>query len=88
MKTRTILVPTQVAIVYEAGGWRFGEVPPRWWLEMTEPEVADAPERPLSAPGVAPTRWTSCRPGHGPCRRRHEHSSSPLRDGRRVPGHG
>lgn len=139
MKPRTVLVPTELALVYDGTGWRFGEVPPAWWLEMTEPEIADEPPprrpgRPVSwnrvqavrglarrglsdgqiagmlgiqqrqvsrdktraglttprgrgvpylptAKGLAALRGelaaprTNCRPGSGPCRRRHEHAA-------------
>lgn len=75
MRTRTLLVPTQLAIVVEPGGIRFAAPPPQWWLELMEPEVADAPQSAVEPPVVLDTRRTSCRPGQGPCRRRHDHTS-------------
>jgi hypothetical protein len=74
-RPRTVLVPTDLPLVYDGAGWRFGEVPPDWWLELTEPEIADAAETVAAAPVVIEVRRTSCRPGTGPCRRRHKHAS-------------
>jgi hypothetical protein len=45
-RTVLVLVPADLALVCDANGWRFaddGEVPPAWWLELTEPEIADEP---------------------------------------------
>jgi hypothetical protein len=78
-RIRTVIVPTDLALVYDGTGWHFaepGQVPPQWWLEMTEPEIADASEMAASPGPVMVARRTNCRRGNGPCRRRHEHASS------------
>lgn len=86
-RPRTIIVPKDLALVYDGKTWRLCEPPPEWWLVMTEPEVADAPES-FPSPagtGLLTTRQTSCRPGRGPCRRHHVHAS-PRRHVLAVPG--
>lgn len=78
MRTRTVVIPRDLAIVFDSQGWHFaepGEIPPGWFLDLLDPEVADAPERSAEPVEVPILLRTSCRPGRGPCRRRHEHAS-------------
>jgi hypothetical protein len=75
-----IPVPGPVAMAFTAArGWHFlDSVPPAWWLEDQE-ALTDAPLRPVTVlADVRASRQarTSCRPGSGPCRRRHEHASA------------
>ncbi len=76
-----VCVPSEVAWTYTAAeGWQPITTPPAWWLvEQEELLAADERRRALRLiPALAPVpgRVTSCRPGSGPCRRRHEHASS------------
>lgn len=41
-RPRTVLVPTDLSLIYDGAGWRFGNIPPQWWIKATEPEQADA----------------------------------------------
>ncbi len=75
------MVPSEVTWTYTAAaGWQAITTPPEWWLaEQEELLAADERRRSLRLiPALAPVpgRVTSCRPGSGPCRRRHEHASS------------
>ncbi|MCU1592148.1 MAG: hypothetical protein JWP11_3404 [Frankiales bacterium] len=76
---RIIVVPVDLALVFTAdGGWRYEQAPPRWWLDEAE-ALLEADERPRGVLRlVRPPRQpvTACRPGSGPCRRRHEHASA------------
>ena len=75
------MVPSEVSWTYTAAaGWQPITMPPAWWLaEQEELLAADERRKALRLvpllPG-APVRVTSCRPGSGPCRRRHEHAPS------------
>lgn len=72
-----MVVPVDLALVYDAArGWRYEQAPPAWWLEEMEAlTAADAcPPAALSLVPALPQPSTSCRPGSGPCRRRHEHT--------------
>jgi hypothetical protein len=75
---RLVAVPVDLALVFDAaGGWRYEPAPPEWWFEAQEALLA-ADERPQAALSVVPplpVAATACRPGRGPCRRRHEHAS-------------
>ena len=78
---QVVMVPSEVTWTYTAAaGWRPITMPPAWWLaEQEELLAADERRRSLRlAPALAPLpgRATSCRPGSGPCWRRHEHASS------------
>jgi hypothetical protein len=75
---RIVAVPVDLALVFTPGrGWHYEQAPPAWWMEEQERQLAadEQPRaaltlvRPLSEPR------TACRPGSGPCRRRHEHAS-------------
>lgn len=72
-------VPVDLALVYDrARGWHYEDAPPAGWLDWQEQlhEIDDAPQAVLSLVPALPRRATSCRPGSGPCRRRHEHVSA------------
>jgi hypothetical protein len=75
---RVVAVPVDLALVFDAaGGWRYEQAPPEWWFAEQEALLA-ADERPqgvLSVVPPLPVPRTACRPGSGPCRRRHEHVS-------------
>jgi hypothetical protein len=75
---RIVAVPVDLALAFTAGrGWHVEQAPPAWWLEEHERLLA-ADERPRTALSLVPplrVPVTACRPGSGPCRRRHEHSS-------------
>jgi hypothetical protein len=81
---RLVAVPVDLALVFDAaGGWRYELAPPEWWFAEQEAVLA-ADERPQAVLSVVPpllVAVTACRPGRGPCRRRHEHASA-----RRVAG--
>jgi hypothetical protein len=73
-----VAVPVDLALVFTAGrGWHYEQAPPAWWLEEQERLLAadERPQRALSLVPPLPVRVTPCRPGAGPCRRRHEHAS-------------
>lgn len=101
---RFIIVPRDLAVVYDGRRWSLEEPPPAWWLDALDPACgADdewsapvvQPEVETLQPPVVPAvavpihegvehaedrtaeagRRTACRPGRGPCRRRHEHAS-------------
>jgi hypothetical protein len=78
-RQRVVAVPVDLALVFTAArGWHYEQAPPEWWLEEQERLLA-ADERPhavLSLVPPLPVPVTSCRPGSGPCRRRHEHTSA------------
>lgn len=70
-----VLVPTDVAWAYTAAaGWHPLTVPPAWWLEERD-AGQEPPRAALRLVPDLPVARTSCRPGSGPCRRRHEHVS-------------
>jgi hypothetical protein len=75
---RLVAVPVDLALVYDrVRGWHYQQAPPAWWLDEQEALLA-ADERPragLTLVPPLPMRTTACRPGSGPCRRRHEHAS-------------
>lgn len=72
-----LLVPAQTALVYDRSGWHLEYAPPQWWLDAQDERVADDERRRGVLTLVPPLqrRTTACRPGAGPCRRRHEHAS-------------
>lgn len=79
-----VVLPVDLALVYDlAGGWRYETAPSYAWLEEQEALLAadDRPRAGLSLVPPLPARMTACRPGSGPCRRRHEHASQ-----RRIAG--
>jgi hypothetical protein len=80
---RLVAVPVDLALAYTAArGWHLEEAPPSWWMEEQDRLLAaDEPHRPLSLVPPLSMAGTACRPGSGPCRRRHEHASP-----RRVAG--
>jgi hypothetical protein len=74
---RIVAVPVDLALAFTAGhGWHYEQAPPTWWLEEQERLLA-ADEQPRALSLVPPLSEprTACRPGTGPCRRRHEHAS-------------
>jgi hypothetical protein len=71
----TVLVPHECALAYDGRSWKLLPAPPAWWLEEQE-ELHSREELPaLSLVPPLPRRTTACRPGSGPCARRHEHAS-------------
>jgi hypothetical protein len=81
---RVVAVPVDLALVFTSGrGWHYEPAPPAWWLEEQERLLA-VDEQPRAALSLVPPLSeprTACRPGSGPCKRRHEHAS-----GRRAAG--
>jgi hypothetical protein len=75
---RLVAVPVDLAMVFTPGrGWHYAPAPPEWWFDEQERMLA-ADERPhggLSLVPPLPASRTPCRPGTGPCRRRHQHAS-------------
>jgi hypothetical protein len=72
-----VLVPHDCVIVYDGRGWSILPAPPRWWLDAHE-ELHDRDTQPAGVLSLVPPwrpRTTACRPGAGPCRRRHLHAS-------------
>lgn len=79
-----VLVPAQCAIVYDGRSWSIQAAPPSWWLEDQE-ELLEVDERPHATLALVPSlpeQRTACRPGPGPCRRRHDHGSVRRAGGR------
>jgi hypothetical protein len=78
-----VAVPVDLALCFtSARGWHYEPAPPQDWLDAQE-RLLEADERPqavLSLVPALPVPVTACRPGTGPCRRRHEHASA-----RRMP---
>lgn len=71
-------MPVDLALVFTAGrGWHYSDAPPAWWFDQQEQLLAadERPPRALSLVPSLPAPVTACRPGRGPCRRRHEHAS-------------
>jgi hypothetical protein len=79
---------TDVALAFTADrGWHYAPVPPDWWFDLQDDLLEqDAPlipsnRGPVRALSLVPdlpaasVQATACRPGTGPCRRRHEHAS-------------
>lgn len=76
---RIVVVPVDLALVFDAvRGWRYEQAPPAGWFEAHERLLVDdeRPQGVLSLVPPLPTPRTACRPGRGPCRRRHEHASA------------
>lgn len=75
---RVVAVPVDLALVFDAArGWHYEQAPPGWWFDEQEALLAaDEPPQPALrlVPPLPETR-TACRPGSGPCRRRHDHMS-------------
>lgn len=73
-----VAVPLDYAPVFDGvRGWHYQPAPPAWWLAEQE-TLLEADERPAPALELVPPLQvprTSCRPGPGPCRPRHEHAS-------------
>ena len=73
-----VMVPTEVAWAYTAAvGWQTITCPPVWWL-LEQEQLLERDERPRGLLTLVPdlqVPMTSCRPGRGPCNRRHEHAS-------------
>lgn len=71
-------VPVDLALAFVPGrGWHFEQAPPAWWLDEQE-QLLLADDRPQARLSLVPplrVPATPCRPGSGPCRRRHEHAS-------------
>lgn len=82
---RVLAVPVDQALAYTAArGWEVLSAPPAWWLEEHErlleqdvdvERLRAGSVRALTLVPDVPEPPTSCRPGSGPCRRRHEHTS-------------
>lgn len=80
---RVLAVPVEQALSFTAArGWEVLSAPPAWWLDeqelLIERDVEAERMRPvtvLSDVRHARGPATACRPGSGPCRRRHEHAS-------------
>lgn len=83
-----VFVPSEVAWAFTADrGWHVIASPPAWWLEQQAEvldEEAGGPPRTGGRRAVAARLQlvpalqqprTACRPGPGPCMRRHEHTS-------------
>jgi hypothetical protein len=76
-KPLVLFVPAETALVYDHAGWRIVQRPPQWWLDEQDEQIRQD-EQPAGRLRLVPPyegRWTACRPGRGPCRRRHEHAS-------------
>ena len=56
MKREYLLVPADVALVFDANGWRLSVRGPEWLLAELEPEIADAPK-----PRCAGANCQTCR---------------------------
>lgn len=78
---KTVYLPVPIGdmgLVFDGKRWTVEAVPPAWFLDLTDagndllPPVEVVVEL---EPIKVPPRVTSCRPGRGPCRRRHEHAS-------------
>jgi hypothetical protein len=75
---RVVAVPVDLALVFTPGrGWHYEQAPPgAWFAEQEALLVADERPQPvLRLVPPLPVPATACRPGSGPCRRRHEHVS-------------
>jgi hypothetical protein len=75
---RVVAVPVDLALVFTAGrGWHYEQAPPEWWFEEQERlhRGDEQPQTLLSLVPPLPVPVTACRPGSGPCRRRHKHAS-------------
>jgi hypothetical protein len=78
---RVLLVPTEVALAFTAErGWHTLPALPPGWEDAAEAQL-EADHRRWAAPALSlvpalPVVVTACRPGAGPCRRRHEHASA------------
>lgn len=73
---RVIAVPVDLALVYSAArGWHYEDAPAAGWLDWQEHllELDQEPRGVLTLVPPLRERRTACRPGSGPCRRRHEH---------------
>jgi hypothetical protein len=77
---RLLLVPGDVALAFTPGrGWHLLEGPVGWVEEQVR--LSDEMDRRAGLLRLVPPldelaeRRTACRPGRGPCRRRHEHAS-------------
>jgi hypothetical protein len=95
-KTRheVLYVPADLAIAFTVEkGWHYLPVPAAWWFEQ-QADLLEADLRALVAAQRLSARSepvarasvpvTSCRPGSGPCGRRHEHQGA----GRTAPAGG
>lgn len=76
-KTVYVMVPVETGLVFDprTGNWRIDAVPPAWFLELTD-GGNDDPLPSCLADLDQPEPASSCRPGRGPCRRRHPHASA------------
>lgn len=73
---RVVVLPVDLALVYDGQEWRYEDAPPAWWFEEQE-RLHAFDERPqLHLVPPLEVRTTPCRPGRGPCHRRHEHGSA------------
>lgn len=77
---RIVAVPVDLALVFDGvRGWHYATAPPAWWMDEQGRllELDEVPRHLVLVPAPAPApeaRRTACRPGRGPCRRRHEHA--------------